>query len=294
MIGIIFTLVCSFFAAFYFITNDIFKIRGDVFVFWRSVFAALILIPFAPFLSWDGGLVAYTFVAIANILYSFGDIYLFNATHKYSASAITRILVCRNIILFCLWPLIYADYGLRLASNHVVLLGSFSLILISTLALYKMRKSPMGREIILAALPALLFLSSAELFTGIAVKGKMTLDFALSAGIVASVTMSFISAAILFYKSKCGDVIALYDGPWRRAATINAVLFIGVIITKSVGIAALENPGYFGAMVTIYTLWIYLLHRYWLKRTELADPRLGFVVVACSIGLAILSLQIPK
>ncbi len=294
MTGILVTLLCSVFAAFYFITNDIFKIRGDVFVFWRSAFSTLALLPVIFFLDWNVPLPICLIVALANVFYTFGDIYLFNANKKYSASAITRILVCRNMVLFCVWPLLFHDYALRLFENKAILLGSFLLISTSTFALFKMGRNSIGREIIFAAIPALLFLSIGELFVGIAVKGRSTLDFALSLAFVASVTMATLSGAVLVIKSGWEKNIPLFEGSWVKSGIINAFFFLGVVTTKSIGISLLENPGYFGAMVTIYTLWIYLLHKYWLKRRELADPRLGFIVVLCSIGLAYLSVYIPK
>jgi hypothetical protein len=63
---------------------------------------------------------------------------------------------------------------------------------------------------------------------------------------------------------------------------------------KGMAIAALENPGYFGASVSIFTLWIFLLHRFWFKRKEVTDPRLGFVVAICSVLVAVLAVQMPR
>jgi len=294
MEGVLFTLVCSFFAAFYFIINDIFKLRGDVFVFWRSAWTALFLLPVIPFLVWDYQVTFYLAIAGAAVFAALGDMFMFNATRKHSAAALSRIIISRNILLFCLWPFILDGYWERLIANSYVFWGSCFFILLSTFALFKMRHNPVSVAVIMAGLPVIVFLTFCDLLFAWGINGKPGISDAIIVTFISGVVMSLVSGLTIYFMSIRKGDNSIMQGRWLGAGIVNGALFIGVSSTKSVALAHLENPGYFGAMVAVYTLWIFLLHKYWLKQKDLADPRLGFIVVLCSIALGILALQIPK
>jgi hypothetical protein len=289
-----FTLLCSVLAAFYFMTNDVFKIRGDVLIFSRSVAMVIVLLPVLPFLEWDKPLSFYVLIVIAGAAAGLGDIYYFSATRVYSASALSRITSSRHIVLFCLWPFLLAGYWERLSANMLVFGGSIALVSLSCWVVYKMRKSPVNIEIIAAALPGMAFLIVSDLTLALGVLTDTSLLNALSVGLVMGCSMAVVSGALLLIKGVHTEPQVWGEGAWIKAGLANGTLLVGVVVTKTIAIGGLENPGYFGAMVAVYTVWIYLLHKYGLKRAEPTNPKLGFLLVACSIGLGLLAIQIPK
>ncbi len=289
------TFICSIFAAFYFICNDLFKIRGDVFVFWRSVFLVIFLLPVMPFLNWSYPLRFYMIIAGSGVLFALSDVFTFSATRTYSAAAISRIVVSRNIIMFFAWLFISDGYYERLIAHGYVLWGSMALMFISTWALVKMRHNPVSVKVLMAALPVIIFVTAGDLLFATGISGKLGLKEALLLTVVMGASMTVTAGCGLAFQSiREGQNIFFADNKWPKAGAANGALLICLVITKAISISYLENPGYFGAMVTIYTLWLFLLHKYWLKREDVTDPKLGFVVVLCSIGLGLLSLQIPR
>jgi hypothetical protein len=294
MESIFFTLICSLFAAFYFIANDIFRLRGDVFVFWRSLFLGVGLLPLLPLMNWGHPPSFYIVIAVGSLLAGCGDIMMFEANKHYSAASLSRVVVARNIVMFLLWPILLSDYRARLIENGLVLWGSLALILASTWALNHMRKSPVNAAIIRTAIPIMLFFVGCDMLLAFAVHGKPNAGDALFSVWIAGAVNSVLSAIVVAVHSRRERRNLFVTPGWFKVGAVNALLFFAMVFTKTLSIAWLENPGYFGAMMAIYTFWLYLLHKYWLKQKDATDPRMGFVVVACSILLGLLSVQIPR
>ncbi|MDD3020081.1 MAG: hypothetical protein PHX61_03755 [Alphaproteobacteria bacterium] len=294
MIGIFFTLACSVVAAFYFICNDFFSIRGDVFVFWRSVLATMMMLPLVPFLNWDYEPAFFLLAAGAALFAAAGDMLTFNASRVYSSSAIARVSQFRNVILFCLWPLIVTGYWDRLSSNLYILFGSFFLIVATAVVMFKMRKNAVGMKVIFASLPIIFCIGVSDIFFTLGIGQTSSWNMMIVIAIVFSSVMSVASGGWLLGYRAIGRPVDIFHGKWLKAGIINGALFIGVVVLKGFALSYLENPGLFGAMLAVYTLWLYLLHKYWMKREDHSDPRLGFVLVICSIALGILSAYIPK
>ncbi len=294
MIGIVYTLACSVVAAFYFICNDFFSIRGDVFVFWRSVLATLIMLPFASLLNWNYDPAFFLLVAGAAFFAAGGDMLTFNASRIYSASAIARVSQFRNVILFCLWPLIVAGYWDRLSANPYILFGSTFLIVLTAVVMFKMRQSAVGMKVILATLPIIFCIGASDIFFTLGIGQTSSWNMMMVIAIIFSVVMSVTSGIWLLGCRISGQPTHIFHGKWMKAGMINGVLFIGVVALKGFALSYLENPGLFGAMMAVYTLWLYLLHKYWMKRDDHSNPRLGFILVLCSVALGVVSAYIPK
>lgn len=293
MVSLFFTLVCSLFAAFYFIANDVFKIRGDLFVFLRSALLSVALLPFLVFVDWDRPASFYILMAAACLSAGVGDVLLFEGTKKYSAAALSRVIVSRNIIMFILWPLLMSDYRERLFADPGVLYASIALMCLSTWALNRMRRTPIGIAVIKAALLPMLLFIGCDMLLATAVHGRPDAGDAFIGLWIAGVTNTISAGCFLLWHGR-KEKIEIFTRRNALIALVNAALFLVMVFTKTMAIAYLENPGYFAAMVGIYAFWIYLLHRFWLKRAETSDPRLGFIVVVCSIALGLLATQIPR
>lgn len=294
MMGLFFTFLCSVIAAFYFICNDIFKLRGDVFIFWRSLFAALILLPVMFFFSWDESLMFYGGVALAGIAAAIGDMTSFNASRHYSAAAISRVSQFRNILLFFVWPLIVAGYWDRLTSNSYVFWSSLALIFVSTIAMFRMRHNAVSVQVILASLPVIIFIGISDVLFSLSMNGVPSFELVLKIAFIFSVVMFITAGLWLLGHRMSGRTAGMVSGQWKAAGVVNGLLFVAVVASKGLALSYLENPGLFGAIVSVYTLWLYLLHKYWMKRDDPSDPKLGFIVVICGIGLGIVSAYIPR
>lgn len=292
--GLFSAFLCSVIAAFYFICNDFFKLRGDVFIFWRSLFSAVLLIPSMLVFDWDDGMRFYAYAAIAGVAAGFGDMASFNASRHYSAAAISRVVQFRNVVLFCIWPLIVAGYWERLTASPIAFWGSVILMAIGALAMFRMRRNPVSSDVIKAALPVMVFIGVSDILFSLGVNGVPSFELVLKVAFIFSVAMFLTAAAWLVGQKILGHAADLFAGSWARAGIINGSLFIGVVATKGLALSYLENPGLFGAIISVYSLWLYFLHRYWMKRDDPSDPRLGFVVVLCGIGLGLLSAYMPR
>lgn len=292
--GLLSAFVCSVIAAFYFICNDFFKLRGDVFIFWRSLFAALALAPLMLMVEWNDGERFYMIAALAGIAAACGDMASFNASRHYSAAAISRVVQFRNVVLFLIWPLIVSGYWDRLAAYPVVLWGSVVLMGAGTVAMFRMRHNPVSVDVIKAGIPVMVCIGVSDILFALGVHREPSFDLVLKIAFIFAVAMFLTSGAWLCGQACLGKRTDLYSGRWRMAAVVNGSLFVAVVVTKGLSLSYLENPGLFGAILSIYSLWLYFLHRYWMKRDDHSDPRLGFVVVICGIGLGVLSAYIPR
>lgn len=292
--GLFSAFLCSVIAAFYFICNDFFKLRGDVFIFWRSLFSAVLLVPLMLVFDWDDGTRFYVYAAIAGVAAGLGDMASFNASRHYSAAAISRVSQFRNAALFFVWPVVVSGYWDRLTANPIVFWGSVLLILTGTLAMFRMRHNPVSMVVIKAAIPVIVLIGVSDVLFSLGMNGVPSFELVLKVAFIFSVMMSLTAAAWLSGQKISGRPTDLFSGSWARAGIINGSLFIGVVATKGLALSYLENPGLFGAIVSVYSLWLYFLHRYWMKRDDHSDPRLGFVVVLCGIGLGLLSAYMPR
>jgi hypothetical protein len=288
------TLGCSVFLALYFISNDVFNVRGDTLVFWRSLFSFAFLASVASCVSWPTEPAYYLLVMGAAIFATAGDIFLFNATRIHSASAISRILISRHILLFATWPLLVSGYWARLTAIPHVFYGSLFLISLCSLALFKMRKDAISVQVVKAAAPVIVLLTACDLLFGLGVHNRPSLESALVVAVVTTGTMATVSGLYLIVRGVIRKKFFLWEDNCLKAGVTNGGLFLGMILLKAMSVAGLENPGYFGVSVSIFTLWIYLLHRFWFRRKEVTDPRLGFVVVICSVLVAMLAVQVPR
>jgi hypothetical protein len=193
MIGVALTLACSVVAAFYFICNDIFRLRGDIFVFWRSLFAALMMSPVLPFLDWNLPTHFFIIVVLAGVAAGLGDMVSFNAARIYSASAISRIAQFRNIFLFLLWPFIVVGYWDRLSSNPLIMAGCFVLIFSSAVVMFLMRKNPVSVKVIWATLPVIFFIGASDILFSLGMDGIPSLNIVFVIAFIFSLVMVLVS-----------------------------------------------------------------------------------------------------
>ncbi|MDY0028626.1 MAG: hypothetical protein RBR86_01650 [Pseudobdellovibrionaceae bacterium] len=233
-------------------------------------------------------------VAAAGIAAAIGDMASFNASRHYSASAISRVSQFRNILLFFIWPLIVVGYWDRLIANPYVFWSSLALIFISSVAMFRMRHNTVSVQVILASVPVIIFISISDVLFSLSMNGVPSFEMVLKIAFIFSSVMFMTAGVWLFGHRLSGRFTGLMTGRWKMAGVMNGVLFVAVVVTKGLALSYLENPGLFGAILSVYTLWLYLLHKYWMNRDDHSDPKLGFIVVACGIGLGIVSAYIPK
>ena len=201
--------------------------------------------------------------------------------------------VVGNVLLFFVWPLIVTGYWDRLTSNPYVFWISLVLIFISSIALLRMRRNAVSVNVIWATLPVIIFIGISDVFFSLSMNGIPSFELVFKLAFVFSAVM-FLTAGIWLLGNRfIGRPVGLMNGRWAIAGAINGILFILIVATKGLSLSYLENPGLFGAIFSVYSLWLYLLHKYWMKQDDPSDPKLGFVVVVCGIGMGIVSAYIP-
>lgn len=284
----------SFVFAMYIFANQIFKLKGSLVMIYRGIGAALVLLPFIPFVQGVGNPNFYYLCLFQGLMIAYLDNRLFNAANRFGAELTSVIQPISVLFGFVMWFFVVPQQFFDLCQNPLrLLLTSVSIcgIVVSVLML---KKNRLSRKAFFYLLPALLTVTVLDLMG----KQLMTIgsDNVLGAIFYYSLITSAVAGAInavVFFKE--GNSIAEVVKPRNLcfAGIPVIIVILAMYIFKNYSLYLASNPAYVMAIIYSYPIWILLannIYSHYFKRRKYATPSkwvLGSMVV--SIIVLILS-----
>lgn len=280
----------SFIAAAYMMANDVFKLPGDLAVFWRSLFACLFMLPLCLIIEWPTDTEFYIFIGIGGFICAVSDIIMFQALKDHGGAAIARMTGLRPALLFFLWPVFYNGAMDELTKSPLISLGILTCLAVIAATIFLSRKNHIGRAAFFAFLPCLVLFTLGDIAWKFATPTAASFDRVTAIAFISMLMMVFVTGT---YKLIHHKRILMHEN-LIPAASINAVLVIAVVMVKSLSLSLAPNPSYVNALSLIFVLWTYLAHKYLFKKEDNASPVAGFVVVVAAAILTVLVEMLPK
>lgn len=247
----------SFIFAMYIFANQIFKLKGSLVMIYRGIGAAIVLLPFVPFVAGVENPLFYYLCIFQGILIAYLDNRLFNAASRFGAeltSVIQPISVLFGLVMwFCIVPHQFLDLcqnPLRLILTILSIFGIVGSVLM-------LKKNRMSRKAFLYLLPALLTVTILDLLG----KGLMDIgaDNVFGAIFYYSLITSLIAGAVnavAFFRQGNSFAEVLQPRNMLFAGIPVVTLIMGMYVFKNYSLYLADNPAYVMAIIYSYPIWI--------------------------------------
>jgi len=295
-----FSLVSAVFSAGFYLVNQYWRMPGDFLVFTMRIMIVALMTPFVHTLAWPQNPMFYAAVAVTVMVGTSSDVRTFNASAKFGAGMVSRLMPVTVLIAFFLWfavrPALLFEYLARpwLTLGVLVSLGACVYFAM------RLNRCEVSRSAMVYMAPALTG------YTITTVLNKYAMDFGVGADDFSGVVLGYMYVQSLIALALVGPYIlwkrrgkpaplvqtvptvpaapALQMKPLLAASFAAAVVWISHMVFKNYAMAYSESPSYQAAINLTAPVMIAIVYRIVGHREE-TDVRAGMGIVAAALLL---------
>ncbi len=298
-----FSLISAVFSAGFYLVNQYWRMPGDLLVFTMRIMIVALMAPFVAHLNWPQDPRFYVAVLATVIVGTSSDVRTFNASAKFGAGMVSRLMPVTVLIAFFLWFTIRPGLLFEYLDRPWLTLGIF--ISIGACVYFSMRlnKCEVSRSAMAFMAPALAG------YTITTVLNKYAMDFGAGSGEFSGVVYGYMYIQSLLALVLVGPYVlwkrrarpqalvqtvpALAPAPLQlrpllAAAFAAALVWIAHMIFKNYAMAYSESPSYQAAINLTAPVMIAAVYRMVGHREE-TDVKAGMGIVAAALLLVIVT-----
>lgn len=298
-----FSLAAAVFSAGFYLVNQYWRLPGDLLVFVMRIMIVALMTPFVHALDWPSNPQFYITVAATVALGTSADVRTFNASAKFGAGMVSRLMPVTVLVAFFLWfavrPALLFEYLARPALAMGILLSLAACVYFAA----RLNRCEISRSAMIFMAPALAG------YTATTVLNKYAMDFGAAAADFSGVALGYMYIQSLIALLLVGPYIL-----WQRrkrsvpltqavptvpppplhlpallaASFAAALVWIGHMVFKNYAMAYAENPSYQAAIGLTAPVMIALVYRAVGHREE-TDVRAGMGIVVAALLLVIVT-----
>lgn len=288
-----FVILCSLFNCAYYFGNQVSKVTGNIFMFYRGAVPALLLLPFLPFVTYVNAWQFYALCVVQGLVIAFIDYRNYSAMQKWGTEMVASLHPLSIGVVFILWMLLKPQVFVHYTEN-LYRLGGICLALIGIIyATISFQKSENSKKLLsylwsfflMSALCDIINKQCMSYVTGEYLLSVSYFYIMITGTVVAMVNM------ILYIKNK-GKINELYK-PHNLKYSLIILLLVGSMVSKNFAMHAVDNPSFVTATLYIYIVWImlvgYILSKLGRKsKFRRLEGKKVFILLICAISLALL------
>lgn len=285
----------SFIFAMYLFANQVFKLKGSLVMIYRGIGAALVLLPFVPFVSGVENQNFYYLCIFQGVLIAYLDNRLFNAASRFGAELTSMIQPISVLFGFVMWFCIVPQQFFDLCQHPLRLFLTVCSILGIVISVLMLKKNRMSRKAFLYLLPALLTVTILDLLG----KGLMDMgaDNVFGAIFYYSLITSLIAGAVnavAFFRQGNSFAEVIMPRNLLCAGVPVVTLIMGMYVFKNYSLYLADNPAYVMAIIYSYPIWILLannMYSRYFTRKNYATPS-KWILASMVISIIVLILAV--
>lgn len=286
-------IIGGFLLGLYFQQNQNVRLNGVVFMVYRGLAPALLLVPFIPLFAPVPYWQFYLFCLLNGAGIAFIDYYYFKAIRFWGAEVVTSIQPLNIGITFVLWLAVkpslmpfYLEEPLKFALI-IICLGGISF------AMVRFHQVKVTRKALKYLIPALFVGAVKEVLNKITLNyGNENLNSAVFYYILLTgLTIGIINLGCYFWRGENLKVLIR----WKNLKNCRIfLLLIAAMAFRNTAISMAVNPAYVGALVYLYVVWVMLGNNLlvWLGkgiRYQQINKKIVFLLLASATGLILLT-----
>lgn len=298
-----FSLISAVFSAGFYLVNQYWRMPGDLLVFTMRIMIVAMMTPFVAHLHWPQDPRFYGAVLATVIVGTSSDVRTFNASAKFGAGMVSRLMPVTVLIAFFLWFAIRPALLFEYLSRPWLTLGI--LISLSACVYFSMRlnKCEVSRSAMAFMAPALAG------YTITTVLNKYAMDFGAGSGEFSGVVYGYmyiqsllalllVGPYVLWKRRKRPQALvqtvpavaspALQLRPLLAASMAAAIVWIAHMVFKNYAMAYSESPSYQAAINLTAPVMIAIVYRIVGHREE-TDVKAGMGIVAAALLLVVVT-----
>ncbi|MDP2205742.1 MAG: hypothetical protein Q8K65_05490 [Alphaproteobacteria bacterium] len=299
-----FSLISAVFSAGFYLVNQYWRMPGDLLVFTMRIMIVALMTPFVHTLDWPDNPLFYAVVAITVAVGTSSDVRTFNASARFGAGMVSRLMPVTVLVAFFLWfavrPALLFEYLARPWLTLGVLLSLASCVYFAM----RLNRCEVSRSAMVFMAPALAG------YTITTVLNKYAMDFGAGAADFSGVVLGYMYVQSLIALVMVGPYIlwqrrrrfsplvqtlpvvapppSLQLRPLLAASFAAALVWLAHMVFKNYAMAYAENPSYQAAIGLTAPVMIALVYRSVGHREE-TDVRAGMGIVAAALLLVIVT-----
>ena len=260
MMWVLYALAASIVNAIYYIFNQNVRLQHSVFMIYRGILVALMVLPvcliYKPIEAWQ----FYAISVVQGLIISYNDLKSFKGYKKYGAENVGSVGPLSVAFVFFFWcllePLIILKYCQAPIKTFFILLALFGIIY----ALMQYRKVKLTKEVFMYMLPVIL------LSAVISISNKKIMYYADDSLYGLCYWRIFISSLVvgcvhmviyIAQKQPLPDLIKKEN----LSKTLFLILMPASMLLRNMAMYYTENPSYVSAVVYTSLLWVMFINR---------------------------------
>jgi len=298
-----FSLVSAVFSAGFYLVNQYWRMPGDFLVFTMRIMIVVLMTPFVAELNWPQDPRFYATVLATVIVGTSSDVRTFNASAKFGAGMVSRLMPVTVLIAFFLWFAIRPALLFEYLSKPWLAIGIMAALGGCVYFSMRLNRCAVSRSAMAFMAPALAG------YTITTVLNKYAMDFGAGAGAFSGVVYGYMYIQSLLALMLVGPYVlwsrrnkpqplvqtvpvvgppALQIRPLFAAASAAALVWIAHMIFKNYAMAYSESPSYQAAINLTAPVMIAVVYRMVGHREE-TDVKAGMGIVACALLLVLVT-----
>jgi len=299
-----FSLVSAIFSAGFYLVNQYWRMPGELLVFTMRIMIVVLMTPFVHTLSWPQNPLFYAAVLVTVMVGTSSDVRTFNASAKFGAGMVSRLMPVTVLVAFFLWFVLRPSLLFEYLARPWLTLGI--LVSLSACVYFAMRlnRCEVSRSAMVYMAPALAG------YTITTVLNKYAMDFGAAAADFSGVVLGYMYVQSLIAlvlvgpyvlwvrRSKPAPLVqtvptvpaapAVRLKPLLAASLAAALVWLAHMVFKNYAMAYSESPSYQAAINLTAPVMIAGVYRIVGHREE-TDVRAGMGIVAAALLLVVVT-----
>lgn len=282
--------------AMYIFANQVFKLKGSLVMIYRGIGTALVLLPFAFFITPIDSVAFYILCVFQGLLIAYFDNRLFNASKRYGAEMTGTIQPISVFFGLIMWFIIKPETFMALIESPVRFVLTVAAVIGVILSVLSFKKSRINQLAFLYLLPSMLSVTVIDLVCKILM--ELGSENVWSAIFYYSLITSFIAGiinAVAFYRGGHSIKEVLLPKNIRCAGISIIIIIVAMYLLKNYSLYLGQNPAYVMAIIYAYPVWIFLFNniyaRFFNNKVYAKPDVKALVLMVVSIIVLILSVQ---
>ena len=256
MIWIVYTLSSALFMAVYYWGNQAVRLSPSIFMFYRGLIPAALLLPFLPFVPRIPSPAFYGCCVLQGLIIAFIDRKNFIAMQRWGAKTVSAIHPFGIVAVFVIWLLFKPSALTFYLENPAYLFGVFLSFAGVIYAVSAFTPSPETKRALFYMIPYLLVAALCDVMNKTCMS-FVPADLRIFGSYFYIMTTGAVVAAVNFFVclkngERPSDMVAAKN---IRFAPVFPLL-IGSMVCKNLAMANAENPSFVSALLYSYILWI--------------------------------------
>ncbi|MCQ2741517.1 MAG: hypothetical protein MJ210_05335, partial [Alphaproteobacteria bacterium] len=242
--------------AMYIFANQVFKLKGSLVMIYRGIGTALVLLPFAFFITPIDSVVFYILCVFQGLLIAYFDNRLFNASKRYGAEMTGTIQPISVFFGLIMWFIIKPETFMALIESPVRFVLTVAAVIGVILSVLSFKKSRINQLAFLYLLPSMLSVTVIDLVCKILM--ELGSENVWSAIFYYSLITSFIAGiinAMAFYRGEHSIKEVLLPRNIKCAGISVVTIIVAMYLLKNYSLYLGQNPAYVMAIIYAYPVW---------------------------------------